>query len=105
MDGWVNGWMVGVSMRFSRQGYSSGLPFSSPGDLANPGMELWSLALQADSLLTEPLGKPPKSVERCAYVRNYYYLVRGTQESRSISVVCVRSTTDVSSAGAQFLNF
>ena len=92
-------------MGFPRQGYWSGLPFSSPGDLANPGIKLQSLALQVDSLLTEPPGKPPKSVERCAYVRDYYYLVRGTQESRSISVVCVQSTTDVSSAGAQFLNF
>ena len=40
-------------MRFSRQGYWSGLPFPSPGDLPNPGIEPGSPALQADSLLTE----------------------------------------------------
>ena len=41
---------------FSRQEYWSGLPFSSPVDLPDPGIELWSPALQADSLLSEPLG-------------------------------------------------
>ena len=41
-----------------RQEYWSGLPFSSPGDLPNPGIEPRSSALQADSLPAEPLGKP-----------------------------------------------
>ena len=41
------------SMEFSRQGYWSGLPFLSPGDLPNPGIEPRSPALQADSLPTE----------------------------------------------------
>ena len=41
-----------------RQDYWSGLPFPSPGDLPNPGIKPWSPALQADSLLTEPSGKP-----------------------------------------------
>ena len=35
------------------QEYRSGLPFPSPGNLPNPGIELGSSALQADSLLTE----------------------------------------------------
>ena len=43
-------------MRFSRQGYWSGLSFPSPGDLPNPGFEPGSPALQADSLLTELRG-------------------------------------------------
>ena len=34
------------------------MPFPSPGDLPNPGIEPWSPALQADSLLTELQGKP-----------------------------------------------
>ena len=38
--------------------YWSGLPFPSPGDLPNPGIELRSPALHADSLLTELWGKP-----------------------------------------------
>ena len=41
-------------MEFFRQGYWSGLPFPSPGDLPNPGIELRSPALQADSLPSEP---------------------------------------------------
>jgi len=37
-------------MGFSRQEYWSGLPFPSPGDIANPGIKPWSLVLQTDSL-------------------------------------------------------
>ena len=47
-----------LSMGFPRQEYWSGLPFPSPGDLPDPGMELRSPALEADSLLTEAPGKP-----------------------------------------------
>ena len=42
---------------FSRQEYWSGLPCPSPRDLPNPGMEHRSPTVQADSLLSEPLGK------------------------------------------------
>ena len=42
---------------FSRQEYCSGLPFPSPGHLLNPGIELLSPALRADSLPSEPSGK------------------------------------------------
>ena len=42
-----------MSVGFPRQEYWSGLPFSSLGDVPNPGIELMSPALQADSL---PLG-------------------------------------------------
>ena len=44
-------------MGFSRQEYWSGLPFPSPGDLPNPGIEPGSPALQADSLPSESSGK------------------------------------------------
>ena len=46
------------SMGFSRQEYWSGLPFPSPGDLPNPGIEPGSPALEADALSSEPPGKP-----------------------------------------------
>ena len=42
-----------LSMGFSRQEYWDGLPFPSPGDLPDPGIEPGSPALQADSLPTE----------------------------------------------------
>ena len=45
-------------MRFPGKRYWSGLPFPSPGDLPNPGIEAGSPALQADSLPTELQGKP-----------------------------------------------
>ena len=40
------------SMGFSRQKYWSGLPFPSPGDLPDPGIEPRSPALQADTLIS-----------------------------------------------------
>ena len=47
-----------LSMGFSRQEYWSVLPCPPPGDLRNPGIEPRFYALQADSLLSEPQGKP-----------------------------------------------
>ena len=47
-------------MGFSRQGYWSGLPFPSRGDLLDPGTEPMSLALAGGFVITEPLGKPPQ---------------------------------------------
>ena len=41
-----------LSMGFFRQEYCSGLPFPSPGDLPDPGIEPRSPTLQADSLLS-----------------------------------------------------
>ena len=49
-----------LSKGFSRQEYWSGLPFPSPGDLPDPGIEPTFPALQADSLLSEPPGKSPQ---------------------------------------------
>ena len=46
-----------LSMGFPRQEYWSGLPFPSPVDLPEPGIEPGSPALQADSLPSEPLGQ------------------------------------------------
>ena len=50
------------SMEFSRQEYWNGLPFPSPGDLPNPGIEPRSPALQADALPSELLGKANNSL-------------------------------------------
>ena len=43
-----------MSMGFSKQEYWSGLPFPSPEDRPDPGIEFRSPALQADSSLSEP---------------------------------------------------
>ena len=47
-----------LSMEFSKQESWSGLPFSSPEDLLDPGIKPRSLALWVDSLPSEPPGKP-----------------------------------------------
>ena len=47
-----------LSMGFSRQKYWSGLPFPSPGDLPDPGIESGSSTSQADALPSEPQGSP-----------------------------------------------
>ena len=52
------------SMEFSSQEYCSGLPFPSPGDLPDLGIEPWSPALQADALLSEPPGKPRQYIKK-----------------------------------------
>ena len=55
---WTVGHQAPLSMGFPRQEYWSGLPFSSPGDLPDPGIKPGSPALQADALTSEPPGKP-----------------------------------------------
>ena len=59
--GWTEDHQAPLSMGFSRQEYWSGLPFPSPGDLPNPGIEPRFPALQADSLPSEPPGSPEES--------------------------------------------
>ena len=54
-------------MGFSRQEYCSGLPFPSPGDLPDPGIEPRSPALQADALTSEPAGKPIKKKKKSIF--------------------------------------
>ena len=51
---WTVAYQAVWSMGFSRQEYWSGLPFPSPGDLPNPGIEPGSPALQTDALPSEP---------------------------------------------------
>ena len=54
---WTVAYQPPPSMGFSRQEYWSGLPFPSPGDLPDPGIEPGSPAFQADALTSEPPGK------------------------------------------------
>ena len=53
---WILDHQAPLFIGFSRKEYWSGLPFTSPGDLPDPGIEPGSLALQAVSLPTEPSG-------------------------------------------------
>ena len=57
-DPWTTAHQAPPSMGFFRQEYWSGWPFPSPGDLPDPGIEPRFPALEADSLTSEPPGKP-----------------------------------------------
>ena len=54
MTSWTVAYQAPLSMEFSRQQYWSGLLFSIPGDLPNPGIKPGSPSLQADALASEP---------------------------------------------------
>ena len=64
-------------MEFSRQEYWSGLPFPSSGDLADPGIESRSPALQADSLPAELPATPATLPQRCGTSLLYHILGAG----------------------------
>ena len=55
---WTVACQTSLSIEFSKQEYWGGLPFPSPGNLPNPGIEPGSPSLQVDSFTTEPGGKP-----------------------------------------------
>ena len=68
---WTIAYQTPPYMGFSRQECWSGLPFPSPGDLLDPGIEPRSPALQADALLSEPPGKP-----HCKNKQTYFSLAK-----------------------------
>ena len=55
---WTVAHQAPLSRGFSQQEYWSGLPCLPPGDLPDPGIELMSPALQADSLPLDHQGSP-----------------------------------------------
>ena len=55
---WTVSYQASLSMGFSKQEYWSGLPFPSPGDLPDPGIEPDSPTMEAGALTSEPPGKP-----------------------------------------------
>ena len=63
---WTVACQAPLSLGFSKQEYWSGLPFPSPGDLPNPGIEPGSPVLQADALPSESPGK-------CWVPKNWYF--------------------------------
>ena len=71
-----------LSMEFSRQKYWSELPFPTPGDLPNPGIEPMSLALAGRFFTTAPPGKPNIHLNSCQLTT-----------TSSISTTCCREKT------------
>ena len=65
-DLWTVAHQAPPSMGFSSKEYWSGLPFPSPGDLPDTGIEPRAPTLQADALTSAPQGKPPnKCLAEC----------------------------------------
>ena len=60
-------------MGFSRLEYWSELPFPSPGDLPDPGIEPGITALQADSLFSEPPGKLGGCIDKDSVILTNIY--------------------------------
>ena len=75
---WIVACQVPLSMGFPRQEYQNGLPFPSPGDLSDPGIEPTFPALQADSL-------PPRHVGSTSLCLNVTFLCGFTRLHFSFS--------------------
>ena len=71
---WTIAYQAPPSMGFSGQEYWSGLPFPSPGDLPNSGIEPGSPAFQADALTSEPPGKPHVYLYMSIYMSTPIYI-------------------------------
>ena len=69
---WTIAHQAPLSMEFSREEYWNGLPFSSPGDPPDPGMEPGSPTLQADSLPSELLS--PKCINITSFKIKFLFL-------------------------------
>ena len=67
---WTVAYQALLSMGFFRQECWSGLPFPSQGDLPDTGIDPRSPTLQADTLPSEPPGKP---LAKCKSVSLRYY--------------------------------
>ena len=81
---WTAACQAPLSIEFSQQKYWSGLPFPSPGDLPDPRITSGSPALQADSLPSEPPGKP------CGeHIQGFKYTNQGTSTVPSGSFDCL----------------
>ena len=67
MTPWTIVHQAPLSMGFPRQEHWTGLPFPSPGDLPNPGIEPASPTLEGTFFTTKPPGKPNTTVAILIY--------------------------------------
>ena len=76
---WTAAYQASSFMGFSRQEYWSGLPFPSPGDLPDPGIDPGSPTLEADALTSEPpllrFRRMKKKNERFSFLKAYENLL------------------------------
>ena len=84
---WTVAYQAPWTMGFTRQEYWSGLPWPSPGDLPDPGIEPGSSALQPDTLPSEPPGKPWETY-RLLFIYNRTLKIR-LQQSGFSWLLCI----------------
>ena len=74
-------------MEFSRPEYWSGQPFPSPGDLPNPGIKPMTPALQLDSFLAEPPGKPKNTGVGSLFLLQGIFLIQELNHQTGVSCI------------------
>ena len=77
---------VPLSRGFFREEYCSQLPFPSPGDLPDPGIEPAAPALQMDSLPLSHRGSPP-----CVYIYTWIVIKASGAEHEKFRLGCTRA--------------
>ena len=100
---WTVALQTPLSTGFSRQEYWSGLPFPSPGDLPNPGIEATSLmspALQVDSLPFEPPVRPCSPMGPCKCLSGRQL----TRQARFSDTVALCDSVNQTQASSPFLS-
>ena len=91
---WTLAYQAPLSIEFSRQEHWSGLPFPSPGDLPNPGIEPGSPTLRADTLPSEPPRnwpeyKPVNKVYSCNLSMYFYQSLNFTVFLMTVSLLTI----------------
>ena len=97
MTPWTVAYQAPLSVGFSRQEYWSGLPFLSPKDLPEPGIEPRSPALEADALLSEPPGKPLGEFKTLLWVLWFFAHLRvnqGEGNGNLLQYSCLETTME-----------
>ena len=83
---WAVDHQAPLSTGFSRQEYWSGLPFTSPGNLPDPGIQPGSSALAGRFFTAKPFQKPHFPNAYMQFLRALLFTYYGTQ---SLGLCCI----------------
>ena len=99
---WTAAHQTLLSIAFSRQEYWSGLPFPSPRDLPNPGIEPASPASASKFFITEPPGKPRQTFRQSQFYNRFFFLCLMTRQSPSLSISPPKHNLNLASAPVHY---
>ena len=99
---WTAAYQAPPSMGFSMQEHWSGLPFPSPGDLPDLGIQPRSSALQADALRSEPPAKPYHILEKACSLFSNSSQPRGQMDKRLWTILAESLNSEDRNARVQF---